>query len=837
MIAWLGLLLVWMSAPAAWAGSAEVVAVDGALRPGISSRIEVAVTDSLGKPVRERPVLSLDAGASRPTEDPAAPGVWTWRVTAPAGITSLGLTVSALGSVWRHELTVALPPETAMALPKGAVATVGGGRIRLRVSGGDVPHPAALQVVHSEGRLLGVSRLGDDLEVVIQPEDSQLARVILVGVRDSRSDARPSWGVVRMKARATITLDDAAPYSVVRIELGGRTYGPFSADGRGNVEAHLEHYPEERSAHMEISEPTGSIQSRPISLTTRFAPELASFVAGKWLPGQPAPHVFLRAIQPDGRSWRGARPTCRTPRIGPLGVVPMGDGEWMLQVPDLGDESPLDMRVICSLGASAETSFVIPLADEVPHKMTMRVWPDQLSADLPLADVQVGLENAYGERISADGTVEFAASRGEVEVVQVRSATVRAEFQGPPAPDPGPVTVLATWTAPPGTGAVAELALAWGGRAGEDEVVAHLRALDSLRRPVSGAMATLASGGIENEVVTGEDGWATAAFDLPADIDRPFRVVGSTDRRHVEGLFVPETLGTGGPGSPDLRTHQTIDIQPGRVSAIAMSVTPDTLSPGPSALAFVSVGLTDRAGQIVSGENTIVEASAGTLTPAGMSQEGALIWEYTPPLGGRVREVLITARNEALGVEDSVRLEIRPRPVNRAIGVAAGGLWNFGDLLSAHAALDVEFRIYSFSRFVRRGGPGLMLRTSVGFYSEQATADTLLGPPADVRMLILPVSALLLFRTEFGANGVWFGIGGVFAPYHGRMAFAGETTAQGSGVLPPGLALSAGYGLRLPVGELALELRPLLLTSQGGDYALQGFVGGIAATIGYRLPF
>ena len=86
-------------------------------------------------------------------------------------------------------------------------------------------------------------------------------------------------------------------------------------------------------------------------------------------------------------------------------------------------------------------------------------------------------------------------------------------------------------------------------------------------------------------------------------------------------------------------------------------------------------------------------------------------------------------------------------------------------------------------------------------------------------------------------HGLWFGLGLVVAPYRGEVRFGEQLSDVAWGVLPPGVAIIGGYGLRVPGGEITVELRGSTLFSPGAVFPYRGSVGGLAALLGYRVVY
>ena len=201
----------------------------------------------------------------------------------------------------------------------------------------------------------------------------------------------------------------------------------------------------------------------------------------------------------------------------------------------------------CALGATS-TEARVALAEQVAMRLALRVWPTDLRADDPTAELSVVLDDVRGERMATDGVV-VSAERGEVSV-SADAAMAQGTYDGSAAIASGRDVIVAKYAAPPGEGPVAEVVVGTGAvpRAASTEgVVVFGRALDASRRPIRDALLTLGIGDRERTVRTGEDGWAQAPVRTASDRE-PLVVFARTRWRSAEGIAIPDRWGRGARG-------------------------------------------------------------------------------------------------------------------------------------------------------------------------------------------------------------------------------------------------------------------------------------------------
>jgi hypothetical protein len=816
-------MIAWFVALAA-AADLVIAPVDGELRPGAPVRVHLALTDDSGAAVSGVPRLFARGGAVS-LDGPVAPGVWAaWVTPAPdveeVRVDALFGAVGAAASLAVRPL----PPST-LRLPTRPDAVPADAReVTLRVTGASLPPPEGLVVAVGEGRVLGVAVTDGALDVRLALEDSPYPRVVPVGLYDATRDEAPLWTQIRVRTRPRFSLQ-TEPGTTLTLAVGARTYGPFVADAHGVVTAVVDQYPGELAANAVFTDDLGNETRTALPLSAHTQPVLVALVGAPGLPGQSTSKVFLHAVHGDGHAWVGGSPACKTSDRTDLPVVSVGEGAWSVMTAPTSAEGPADPRLLCRLGTGLEVRPRLSAGVGAPATLRLRVWPEELSTDFPVADVHVVLEDGLGDRLSPDG-VEVVAERGLVTPVPGDASALRFEYQGRLAASAGQDVLTARYRAPPGGPDVRRLVVRHGPVTG-DELTVGARALDGAGRPVVGVPLVFDVDGAPARAVTDSDGWGRAVAPLTPG-SRAVVVRASSGGRVARAVAPRGSAASAGLDEPDLVVRKLLSFSSGTVSEVSVAVDPPVLYTGPGAFAVVTVTLRDRAGALVVDDDVDVDVSAseGTVGDVRRQSDGSLRVEFEPPTGDRAREVVLTAR--AGGATGTTRLLVEPRPLIRAPSLSFGGITNLGAVTSPYLSADFDLRVPVL-------GTSAILRFGVGTWGASAEAETGFGPKLRARMTVAPLQVGLIARRDLRGAAVWVGLGGLFSPYRSVSRIGDDVAARVTGFLPPGLALTGGVGQRIGGGEVMLELRGLALASPGGAATLQGGVGGVGVLIGYRL--
>ena len=257
---------------------------------------------------------------------------------------------------------------------------------------------------------------------------------------------------------------------------------------------------------------------------------------------------------------------------------------------------------------------------------------------------------------------------------------------------------------------------------------------------------------------------------------------------------------------------------------------PAILRAGPGAVAYVIVRLEDGAGQAVIDEEVTLEATEGEIGELRARPDGTLVATFTPAVTDRPREVEITARTES--IRTSTHLALEPRVVQFSFGPWVGGHSNLGILAGPAGGVDVDVRLRAPGL-----GESLIWRTAaVGMGLRAAVNVEGVSPSVDVRMTVVPISTMLLFRQDGGPWAVWAGGGGTVAPQFSQNRIGGRLMSSGYGLLG-GPAVTAGASRRAPGGEVIVTVLGMWLPAPRKELGFSGNLGGLMGGIGYRLVY
>ena len=810
---WLGAAaLAWGGMAPAFAAPLDIAVADGPLRPGRAVTVEVAATDPLAVPR-----LKASQGALRALGE-VRPSVWAWQLVPQTG--PLSLTASTTTHRIERDLVAQPWASSSLAVPLRVDAAAGDAAVVVRIRGEGLS-PGDVEVAVGEGRVTEVRATDEPgaIDVELALDDRPFPRVVPVGVRDTRTDDAPAWTEVRLRSRPRLPVT-AEPGASLTLVVGERTYGPFEADAAGQIDAVVDQYPGENVARARLVDDLGNETVTDMPLSSPPGVQLVALVSGERLPDGRPPLLFLHAIEGDGRKLRGAQPVCQTPEA-ELSVIPLETG-WAAVTPPMDDAEPTDLRVVCTLEESIR-QLRVPVTSGVAQRLRLRVWPERLRSDFPVADVRVVLEDARGDRIDTD-EVQVKAALGDVVLESQGGIVARGEYRGEAAVAAGSDTLVATWSAPPGSGPADRVVVGWHPGRSPDVLVVHGRAVDRLGRPLQGVELRLATDLDQTRVVTGPRGYGTAELGRHDGITR---VAASASVWRAEALAPPDTR-RGGPGTPELTDAAVVSIDPGRVAGVSVEVDPPILRAGPGAVAWVYVDLEDGQGAPVTDAELDLVVSEGSLGEVRLRSDGRYVAEYTPEPGGAVRDVVVTAESD--GLRTATRLSVQPRVARLAFGPWVGWQTNFGEVSALAVGADLDIRLRSRglgeSMMVRLGGSGYALSTE---FQGAGEALTLAGS-------VVPVHAALLLRDDPGPFGLWLGGGGSVAMQRLLLRSETQQLAEGTRWLV-GPVVMAGASRRLLGGEAFVEARGSWLSGRSGDIGYSGNLGGLGIGLGWRVVY
>ncbi|MED5369882.1 MAG: hypothetical protein VX899_02600 [Myxococcota bacterium] len=801
---------MWLLLPALAAAGVEVIA-PSPLEQGRPGRVLVS-SWSEDQPAEAPPELALAGGELLALQPEGHPGVWELVVLPDATRPDLVVRVDGTG----HSLALKAPSRPDFSAPTRLEGEVTEG-IMLELSGELTP-PDIQVLLPKDLTLSAVEDTGSGLRLSLDPGPSQEARVLLVGLRDLRKpQSATHWVQLRLHRIAQVKLA-TEPGSKVSIRVGGRTVGPVAADRDGKVAVDVPVYPGETEAVAVSEDPAGNRSETRISLAISPPPALG--IAAVEGAGQ-TPHVEISAQGPAGRAWTGAAPECLIPPGVELDLRPVAPGRWTAWIPGV-ERLPPDLRVSCTLGkVQAQLQHVGGAGG--PERVVLRAWPEELSSDFPVAQLQASLEDSRGDRLPLAG-LELSAQHGAVEHLVMDGRVLRADYMG----DGGNPQdqVVARWVQPPSSEPVVALELSLSRRGQGREAV--VRAFDAQGAPVQGAQISLRVDEYVLQAQSDARGRARLYFE-PQGVQV---VVVSTQGVEKQGLSLPwleyPVIGELG---PDLQTQVPLNVRAGRVRRAELSMDQEVLYTQRGAAANVVVVLLDRDGVPVPDEPVRLSASEGFLSSLQPLPDGSLRAVYQPPPQLRAGKVQI--RLEALDSSfepQEFTLVLAPPPIYRAPGLTVGGVLNFNGPLGPYLGL-------SFEQALRPPIP-FALRAELGVYRVDRNVNLSSGSAA-LRMEVVPLVLSGHRRWDQGLWSTWVGAGLVVAPFRSRSWFVEDGLEEPGtsqlGIHPPGLQVYAGRGYRLRGGESFAEIRYTALGSSAEEFS--GQIGGVTATIGFRIVY
>lgn len=810
----------------------QIVAPRGEPLPGAVAPVWVVLSEDGLPSEGAAPQVSVSAGALLRPPAELSPGVWEVLYQAPAEGSHASFAVGPEQGRVFVRVALAEPPEPALGLP-AQVQGVVGQPVAIEVRSRVPLVPDQLQVATLEGQVSAVTPAPGGLALTWSPGADPFPRAVPLAVRDRRNPAEtPAWTVIQLRGRARVPIQ-TEPGSRVTLRVGGRTYGPFAAASDGLATASIEVRPGEDLAEVLVEDSAGNVQKSSLALGGAAAPSLVAIAEERLVAGQRPPPLHLKAVDADGRPWRGPAPTCDSSLGQPGPLVSTGPGTWRTSLPALPEDAFFDVRVECALQDQARVSARIPVESATPSRLSIRAWPEDLSGDSPVAQVLVALENQIGERVAGEG-LSLTADRGRVTVEEGGApGSLRATYDGAAAVATGEDTLRARWTKQTGSGGPWDIALA-APPLDESAPTLTLRAaaLDRGGLPLPGVDLTLSVDQAEVVARTDARGWASAELPRPTRLPAVLEArVGSLVRRAV--LFRGAGV-TPDPRALDLVAERTIKIEAGRVREVFLSADPPALEAGTGARAVVVVRLLDRSGHPVTDLPPHLEVSSGAISEPKARQDGSFEAVYTPPAGLPYGQVSVTASGAA-GTPGEFRgtttIELLPRRITRAPGLELGVLLGGGGNLSPWLSFEFDQRL-AWTRLP------LFARFSLGTYADHATGtDEVTGADLRMDLRLFPLSAGVLARAEGRRRATWLGVALVTAPYQLEMRLDDQLVVQGPGLTPPGFSLFTGLSWRVRLGEVELAARYLALSTGPTEVGWQGSVGGVATTLGYKLLY
>ncbi len=821
--------------PRATMAEVMLLSPDGPLQPGAEQEILIVLHDhglALDEPP---PDLLPDSGEIVTATQKLGTGLYSFRFRPSADASDrVEFTLNTDSGTTRISSLPVASIARATLMGPDRVDVVAGSEndVTLLFKGEDLPEPQQLKIVLTEGEVKDISSGPSGLSVTIRMGSERYPRMALLGVWDSRKlDRAPEWVPVFISGRPVIPIR-TEPSARVWLTVGKRHYGPFQADQQGIAQARLTVKPGEETASVRILDNLGNEQQTTLTLTGDPKPVMALLAEPPRPPGTRAAPVYLAALDSRGRPWSGPLPVCQATPGGFLPVVTMEAGSYRVSPSSPSAAEYLDVKLRCELTDTVTANSVrIPIGEGVPRRLTLRLYPDQLSADFPVAQVQAILEDWRGERMDPRH-IELKAELGSISVDSVKNRSLHAEYQGSRAVARGGDIIKASLDLDPGNGPPAALQV-FPQRAGQDSLRLGIlgRALDYLGRPLQGVEMTLTIGSASAKVLSDSRGWGQASLPLEASGElivlenRAGGLVRRTPYLENAGIRTHSTL------DPDLEATVHVPISAGLVREVFITTTPSTLYSGPAAAAKVTVRLVDKHGNTVTDEGVKVSTTAGRVGTLHPRADGTYQGWYWPPASMKTGTIRITASGRESTFAATTEIKLLPRPMNRNMGIGLGAITNLGSIHSPLVELSLEQRTPFFNR-------RLLFRLAAMAYSDKDTVeDNSTANDISVRTTFNPFYAGLLARQEHGLRSSWIGAAMALVMYRTETDFNDPELVRGTGIGGPGIVLFGGLGWRLGVGELGLELRYLQVSTSSGAVEYAGGIGGLVALPTYRILF
>lgn len=706
------------------------------------------------------------------------------------------------------------PPVSLTVSPEVSLAD---GIVTVLLSGGGPLQAHDIAVSSSEG-VVGPLRAGPDgLLATVTLSADRTARPLLFGALDLRHPgAQPVVAAVRLRARHAGTLS-AERGSRVALRIGPRSYGPFIAGEDGTASLSFDSLPGESTYELSVADDLGNTQRLTQTVPTSTRPALI-LIDGRAELGR---ELWIAAADARGGVWTGEAPRCRSGVGSPELVPEIAKGRWRWVASNVGPGG--DVAVGCQLGETTVTTRLSPTFRR-PAAISLRVYPEVLSADFPLAEVQASLIDDGGSRLVPDG-LTLTAEQGSLRST-LASDVIRSEYDGSAAARAGADEVRAEWRLQPGQGPVARLELCAGTEDGGITAVARL--LDRGGRPVVGASASAEVGGTLLSDTT-SDARGFARWRLPASASAQVVTARAAGAR-AQALAFAESEGStciaeASPARADLEARVRIPIRIGRVRQVQLAMDPPNLTLGPGANAAVRVRMLDAAGATVSDEAVSLVASEGIVSTPTLAADGSFTALFSPGPGTDARQILLTATTSAGSA--TTTLSVTPRPVRGSVAAGFGWLENLETISSPFASLSVEHGL----RFA-----GLSTRFGVGVYGVDKTVESATG---NVRVTgsFFPIDFGVTLSNRGPRFNLSAGVSLVLVPYTLAADFGGTDHFDGAGLGPPGVEARGAAGWRLGQTELFTEVGYLLFTAPAGAITLAQNAGGLHMIVGYRLLY
>ncbi|TVQ93186.1 MAG: hypothetical protein EA397_05270 [Deltaproteobacteria bacterium] len=784
-----------------------VVPVEGPLLQGRPTLVEALVLDDFGQvvPIDAIELDETELVAVAPDETPPR-----YLLLPPLEVEQVELRVR----VGENRLNTTLPvqprPSSALQVPE-RILVFEGEPLVVPLDG--VPGLRADEIEVYSSEPVEVSVEGEETLQATVRLSGQGARAVLLALRRRGDPSWPAMTRVLVSRRVPLAFD-LEPGGTLSARVGERHYGPATVDLDGRARLSVVQRPGETSASVTVSDDLGNALTSSLLLSSKpLAPALL-LPDRVPRPGDPAPVVFVASTDEEGRWSSRALPPCSVGEH-PLPVHAYDQGRWVAALGADPFEQPAEIS--CVLPGGTSTRLLVPPPGR-PERLELRVEPPTLSADRPRATVELTLRDALGDRLSADH-LALSAELGTIEDPRIEGATLRAEYRIPS--EDRDVDVLRASLRPPASkGPPDELRIL--PVLGPDGLRVHAMVLDDARRPILEAPVSIRLGNVHYELSTDEAGRASALFPAPTRTGIARAQSGSFEAQAVvwpsmQPRVPLEVLGT----------QTEVSIGSGEVASIRILHEERVAEVGRAEPLRFRLELLDRRGRPVEEVTPRVSVSEGTLGPLERQRDGRLFVPWRPPVEGRAR--VVTLRVESPSGKAGAVTEIRllPRMPRLLVGLSAGASTNLSALSSPVVGAEVEVGL-------GRRLHGALFRAGLSSLGYSRDIETSVGQ-GRTRLVLFPVHIAGLVRRPAGPFHLHAGGGLVVAPFRAEQRFEDQRLAPRTSLTPPGLIGIVGMTRTLGDVELLFEGRYQWIRSQGTASSFRGQVGGLGASLGFRL--
>jgi hypothetical protein len=814
----LAIAMLWLSAAMAKPQLAVVVTGDPVSR-GAPFWVDIATVSDGDEP--EPPILSVTGGvAAKPVQ--GRTGHWRSRIV-PSGEGEISLSASWGGlseSVTVSPAGIAAPKISAPASVEGFVGRLA--EFPVEDITGETLRAQDLRVTVLDGGADIRCDGANGCVVAWSPGASPYPRSLPIFLHDTRHPtSRPVIVAAKLSARPTIPVQTEAGATVL-LEIGPRSYGPAIADQTGKVTFDVVVRPGDKAAVVTLEDQLGNRQKSKILLGGSRGLVMGISHQGSIIDGGLLPWVEVAVLGPRGEPAGDHQPRCDG--LAAEAMFPVSPGVWAGHVLNLGDG---DQRIVCRLQGAEDVATRVMVERNRAARLVLHSYPRELSADIPVAELQAYLVNGLGERLLPSG-VELHAEIGSIQRDSPGSEPlIRARYDGSRAIADGQDIVSATWRRPPGEGGIWDLAIQGAAPGDGANVLVDARAVDQGGRPLEGVRVVLSHGHERRDLRTDSGGWVTGTFPW-AGKESIGMVRAVADQLVRRATVIRGDKASAAAGAPDLVNELRLPIRAGRVHGVVINTQPRVLN-NDGMVGQIEVRLEDRAGNLIAGPEVEITASLGSVGPVQQRGAGVAVATFAPPVGMSPGSIRLTATTEDGRFSASTDVEIVHRVVRWSLGASAGAMVGARGLVAFRSGISLE-RVTP--------APFLYGRVDLMHHRMQTEgSDPVTGDAVSMSMDVLPIGLGLIARKGQRRLPFWAGGQLVLAPYHLNARFGEALASKGWGWMPPGAAIVTGAGMHLWGGEAFTELQYLFLAAPAQVTGWSGPVGGVVASLGYKILY